>query len=154
MGETLNIVDMTGVKRDRTAERWQFLLYMFTTALEHDGYGWFEVEDRRTQGIDPADAYAVITEYEEDKHGNRKSYRIDLGTIARGLSVIRAAFWATHDDGTYMVNAETFERLGYGGESLEQLKLADRTNGADGDYDVISALNTLECGVYGRVVYS
>lgn len=137
--------------KTRTAERAQFLADVLATAVEHNGYGFFDVTEWHwADEIDPSEWFATIVDSEDDS----PTWRLDIETMAEGLGVIRRAIPATDDDGTYLVNAETFERLEYGGRSRDQLLLADRTNGDDGDVDVISALAVLECALFGRVVYA
>lgn len=137
--------------RKRSEARGKFLTDLLTTAVENHGYGWFHVEQYKWEGRAPEDVFAVITETEDD---TPRTFTITIDTFAKGLAVIRDAIVATSDDGTYLHNAETFERLGFGGTERDELLLADRTNGDDGDYDVIGALAVLECGLFGEVVYS
>jgi hypothetical protein len=139
------------VARKRSKARGEFLVGVFTTAIENYGYGWFLVHEYRHEGRAPEEVYAVIEEEEGD---SGQVYSINIDTMAAGLAVIRNAIVATSDDGTYLHNAETFERLGFGGDERDQLLLADRTNGDDGDCDVVGALAVLECALFGEVRYA
>lgn len=130
---------------NRTAKRTEFLSDLLTTAIECDGYGFFSV--REYAHATPATTHAVICENETDDF-----YEITLDTMARGLGVIRSAIMHGTDD--YLVNAATGERLYFGGDARSELLLADRTNGEDGDYDVVGALAVLECALFGHVVYA
>lgn len=138
--------------RKRSPQRGEFLSDLFTTAIENYGYGWFRVHAYRWENLPPEQVYAVITADEDGDDGER--FRITIDTMAAGLAVIRKAIVATSDDGTYWHNGETFERLYFGGDERDALVLADRTNGDDGDYDVVGALAALECGLFGQVRYA
>lgn len=144
--------------RNRTDARNQFLADMLCTAVEHQGYGAFSVSAYRWDGIPVRDTYAVIrfSDCEATEcDGKCRSHRITLDTIAKGIAVIRNAQWvsrAGQSEG-YFSNAVTGQRLYFGGEARRELLLASRTNGDDGDYDVIGALAVVECALFGRVVY-
>lgn len=129
----------------RSPEREQFLLDVFTTAIENYGHGWFWVTAYKWEGLPPSEAYAEITAQDDDKQ-----YRVTIDTMARGLTVVREA---ELNGDVVRVNAKG-EPLGFGGEARRQLLIADRTNGEDGDYDVIGALAVLECALFGRVIYA
>jgi hypothetical protein len=121
----------------RSAQRVEFLNYLLSTALEHGGYGFPEIVDYVEGGIGDHDTYALITDrYNEDKDDPEygKVYRVDLDTMALGLKVLR-------------------ERTDLN-RWFKELLLADRTNGDDGDYDVISALGCLESALFGEVRYA
>jgi hypothetical protein len=133
-------------QRSRARER--FLHDLFVTAIENYGYGFFAVEDY-SGDVAPREAYAVIVDPEEPA----KSWRVDIDTMAKGLSVIRNARQVARDGETFRVNAKG-ERLYFGGRVRTDLLKAERTNGADGDCDVIGALAVLECALFGRVVYA
>lgn len=141
---------ITPVVRKRSQARGQFLAGLLTTAVENGGTGWFFVHEYRWQGLAPEAVHAVISDMEDD---DPETMTVTIDVMATGLAVIRNAIVATSDEGTYMHNAETFERLGFGGSPRDELLLSDRTNGDDGDYDVIGALAVLECGLFGTVVY-
>ena len=130
----------------RSDARVQFLADVMTTAIEHFGYGFPEVvEDQREDGHE-ADWYVVIVDryLEPDDEGYGRHHAIDLGTIAKGLGIIRG--WKAGEDGRPDDWAPA--------EWVRQLWLADRTNGEDGDVDVIGALAVLECAIFGEVVYN
>lgn len=128
--------------------RRRFLHDLLITAVENYGYGFFTTEDY-VWDVPPCEAYAVIL----DPDDPAKSWRIDIDTMARGLAIIRAARQVTVDGETFRVNAQG-QRLYFGGRARTDLLKAERTNGAEGDYDVIGALAVLECALFGRVVYA
>lgn len=141
--------------RTRSAARTEFLTDLLTTALYHQGYGQFDVTTDRTDANSP---YAVIQFHEDGPEGGR--HTVNLDTMARGLRVIRDAVLgpagplSLDPDGQVYCNRTTGERLYFGGLARTDLLTADRTNGKDGDYDVIGALAVLECAIFGRVVYA
>lgn len=133
----------------RTKERSQFLLDVLTTAIENGGYGFFYTE-KWVWDCDPADAYAVIV----DKEDESRRWRVDIDTMARGLGIIRnAVLRDVGRDGLVPHNHVTDERLYFGGKPRQELLKMDRTNGEDGDCDVIGGLAVLECALFGKVVY-
>lgn len=140
--------------RTRTPARNTFLAYLMITAMEHYGYGFPALVEYEYNEADPASIYAVITDRFNDDDNTQ--FRITVDTMAKGLGIIRNAIPATSEDGkeTYYVNAETFERLYFGGDERKELLLADRTNSDEGDYDVIGALAVLECALFGAVTYA
>jgi len=83
---------------------------------------------------------------------------INLDTFARGLGVIRNAVPKVDerypDDGEVLHNRKTGERLYLSSYLREDILAADRTNGEEGDIDVVGALAVLECGLFGKVVYA
>lgn len=121
-----------------TRERAQFLSNLMVTAIEHRGYGFPGVVEWVPEpGGDPAGSYAVIYDRYEEPGGvdPQRTWRIDVDTMERGLVIVRGmdrqcASWITN------------------------LQLSDRTNGADGGYDVVGALLVLECAVFGEPVYA
>ncbi|MDH6462084.1 hypothetical protein M2302_002259 [Micromonospora sp. A200] len=134
--------------RTRSAERIEFLDGLLVTAIENYGYGWFLVHEYEGEG---ADAYAVIEP--EDEPGTK--HRVDIDTMAKGLGVIRRAVMReTERDGEVLHNAETGERLYMGRALRKDILDADRTNGDEGDIDVVGALAVLECALFGQVVYA
>ncbi len=105
---------------------------------------WTATDGSRVCG-EPADRHEPV----------RETWRVDLDTIARGLGIIRnAVMREVPNDGPVPHNKVTGERLYYGGESRKLLMQADRTNGDEGDWDVISALAVLECAIFGAVRYN
>lgn len=149
MSKTVDIIDMTGPNKKRSKARAEMLAGILVTAIEHNGYGQFIEHSSEIKDDNPDGAWAVLEDPNEEK-----TFKVGIGTIARGLSIIRRAFYATFDNGTYLVNPDTWERLYYGGENRDDLVTFDRSNGDDGDCDVIGALAALECGLYDRVVYA
>jgi len=133
--------------KPRTPKREQFLLDVFVTAIENYGYGFF-VTEQYVWDVPAAQAYAVIA----DKQDESRRWRVDIDTMATGLRVIRTAKQITQGGETYRVNADG-QRLYFGGPAREAVVAADRSNGDEGDIDVIGALAVLECALFGRVVY-
>jgi hypothetical protein len=117
----------------RSPQRKQFLTDLLITAIEHGGYGFPEAHEYEPDGDDP---HAVIVDrYDEPGDDDAlKPTRIDLDTMAKGLRIL---------------NESTTNPADW----VKELMLASRTNGDDGDYDVIGALAVLECAVYGKVIY-
>lgn len=153
--------------KTRTRERAQFLSDLLIGAIEHSGYGFAQVVEYEPEPDgDPAGTFAVIVDryLDEGDEGYGVTHRVDLDTMARGLGVIRRAITVT--DGTpnawqpqgsgdvVLANADTFERLYVPSELRRELLECDRSNGDEGDYDVIGALAVLECALFGRVVYA
>lgn len=131
----------------RTPERAEWLLDLFTTAMEHCGYGRFIAEDY------DCDAGTAKLRWHDEP---LELMPVDVDTMAKGLGVIRNAVMkdAGGQEGTVPHNARTGERLYFGGAARHELLKADRTNGEDGDCDVVGALAVLECAVFGKVVYA
>lgn len=135
----------------RSAARTEFLNDLLDAAISCHGYGWFEV-DEYPDVDNAADAYAVIRE-----PGTNEEFRVTLDTMARGLRIIRDATLGPavdHDGDLVRTNASTGNRLYFGGVVRDDLLKADRTNGEDGDFDVIGALAVLECALFGHVEYA
>lgn len=132
--------------RTRTRKREQFLADNLARAMEHGGYGFPTCVEYYTPDGKPGEWFAVIedryTEEGEEEYGT--TWRVDLETVAKGFGVIRRwhAGDGTHDDDWKPARW------------VKDLLLADRTNGADGDIDVIGALAVLECALFGKVVYA
>lgn len=140
--------------KQRTPERTQCLLDIFTTAIEHNGYGFFS-----TANYDYEKGSAVITENAQIDPADNKTFPVDLDTIARGLGVIRKAVMkeiheAHREPEMVLHNADTGDRLYMSPEMRKAIMLVDRTNYEDGDLDVVDALAVLECGIYGKVMYA
>lgn len=123
----------------RSDERKQFLTDLLITAIEHSGYGFCSTTEYQPEADKP---FAVIYDrYEaeaEDDEAKIPLHRITLDTMAQGLSVFR----------TIQESNDTPAQW------VKDLLLADRTNGDDGDCDVIGALAVLECAIFGKVVYA
>jgi hypothetical protein len=132
----------------RSPDREQFLFDVLTTAIEHQGYGFFDVEEWQWSEDKPAEAYAVISD-KEDFADSRERWRLTIDTIAKGIGIIRNA---KPNDADTLVTADG-KVLGYGGDARRDFLLANSTNGEDGDYDVIGALAAVECALFGQVVY-
>jgi hypothetical protein len=126
--------------KTRTAEREEFLSNLLIGAIEHHGYGFPGVLEYRWEGRKPAEVYAVIYDrYEVDEDSDAKpepTWRVDIDTMAKGLGIIR----------------KKYAGEGYA-DWVKDLQRADRTNGDDGDYDVIGALAVLECALFGEITY-
>lgn len=118
----------------RSAQRKQFLTDLLITAIEHAGYGFPEALVYEPDADQP---HAVIIDrYESEglRIGELEQYWVTLDTMAHGLEVLRKS---TDNPADW----------------VKELMLASRTNGDDGDYDVIGALAVLECALFGEVVY-
>ncbi len=166
--------DTIAPTRQRSAERIQFLSDILVTAVEHAGYGFIEAGDYE---FEPAAAtYAVIRDRYILESGTEAEYldseqRIDLDTIAKGLGIIRRAVMrevvarparVSLDKGipnraerreTVLHNAATGQRLYMSPEQRRNILECDRTNGEEGDYDVLDALAIVECALFGEVRY-
>lgn len=148
--------------KTRTPEREQFLADLLCGAIEHCGYGFPGVAEWHCPDGRPGEWYALIVDrYDED---DNTVHRVDLDTMAKGLGIIRRAFVATDGvptkyqpsgsgDAIY-VHPTTWERLYLGSELRSDLLECDRSNGDEGDYDVIGALAVLECAMFGSVTYA
>lgn len=139
--------------RPRSDRRNEFLTDILTGAIENGGHGWFSVDEYKWESVPLGGAYALVTDEEEDEQ-----HRIDLDVIAKGLGVIRDAELreVSDYDGSHKVphNKSTGERMYLGQDRRAEIMLADRTNGEDGDLDVIDYLAVVECGLFGKVVYA
>jgi hypothetical protein len=124
----------------RSPEREEFLAGILTTAIEHGGYGFPGVVEYKWEGREPADVYAVIVDryVEDDDPEYGKHWRVDIGTIAHGFAVFR----------------DNVKDLQTPADWVRALLVHDRTNGEDGDADVIGALAVLECALFGEIVYN
>lgn len=142
---------------NRSAERIDFLSDLLITATEHGGYGAFDVESWDYRDGNPGDGKAVIRFYDDP----RSSYVVDIDVMAKGLGIIRNAVKRQVKrpgpggrPEEVFHNASTGQRLYLGSAIRAPLLLADRTNGDDGDYDVIGALAVLEIALFGAVRYA
>ncbi|MFC3504481.1 hypothetical protein ACFOOK_26415 [Micromonospora krabiensis] len=135
--------------KERSRERVKFLDNLMTTAIENYGYGWFYVHEYAGEG---ETLYAVIED--EDEPGD--TYRVDLDTFAKGLGVIDRAELKVDpefpNDGEVLHNSATGQRLYMSQRHRKRILTASRTNGDEGDIDVVDALAVLECALFGRVV--
>jgi hypothetical protein len=135
---------------ERTPEREKFLLDVLTTAVEHAGYGFFDVEEY-VWDVAPREAYAdiVMREDYEPEEGNN-NWHLTIDTIATGLGIIRRA--KPNADG--VLTTTDGKILWFGGNERRALLAADASNGDEGDLDVIGALAVVECALFGCVVYA
>lgn len=134
----------------QSPKRVDFLYWLLVTAINHDGYGFFDNEEFITDGRLPdANVCAVIRD-----RLTGTQYRVAIDTMAKGLGVLRTAERRTIDGDEVRVNAKTGQRLFFAGHLWSDLMTADVTNGDDGDYDVIGALAVLECALFGYVKYA
>ncbi len=131
---------------NRSFERESYLFDLLACAIEHCGYGWFDVLEWSWDEDKPAEAFAVIQDQEEGDQ-----FRVTIDIMAKGLRVIRESYPRGEQGRLWTRDGKL---LGFGGKARKRLILSDRTNGDDGDYDVIGALAALECGLFGEVVYS
>lgn len=131
---------MSVVVEARTDQRAQFLSDVLVTAIEHSGYGFPGIIEYEPEPDgDARKSYAVIYdryEAEDSDKAPEQTWRIDIDTMAKGLGIVRKMSRATH------------------AEWVADLQDADRTNGDDGDYDVVGALLVLECALFGKGVYA
>lgn len=142
----------------RSKERVEFLTNILTGAIESGAYGWFMVDEYRWEDMGEH-AYAVITEEDETvaEGAEPATYRIDFDVIVRGLQVIRKATMGPvkdHNGSLVLCNAVTEKRLFVAPHRRAEIDRANRSNGDDGDLDVIDYLAIVECGLFGRVVYA
>lgn len=135
----------------RTAKRTEFLGDVLVGAVENYGYGWFKVEDYHTPEDDPASWYADIVA-EDDDEGI--VHHVDLDVIAKGFGVIRDAVLRETAGEAVLHNAKTGDRLYVSEGQRANILLSNRTNGEDGDMDVIDYLAVVECALFGQVVYA
>lgn len=123
---------------NRSPERTQFLADVLSTAIEHGGYGFPGVIEYVWDVPNPADAYAVIIDrYEEDNGTRSERWRVTVDTIAKGFGIARK-----------------LPASGSVADWVSDLLIADRTNGDDGDVDVLGALLVLECALFGAPTYA
>jgi hypothetical protein len=136
-----------------TTRRQEFLTDILTGAVENGGHGWFVVHEYVWE--DTTEPYAVI---EEDGDTDNETFRVDLGVIRKGLHVIGQAemreLTEGHDAGTSVLhNAKTGQRLYLAASRRAEILKASRTNGEDGDLDVLDYLAIVECALFGAVTY-
>lgn len=130
--------------RTRTPERIEFLYHLLCAAIEHAGYGFSSAMEWKPNDEHQAESYALIYDrYEESPNGRddwqpKQSWRVDIDTVAQGLGIARKL--VSRPDGA--------------ASWVKDLLLADRTNGDDGDYDVVGALLVLECAIFGEPTYN
>lgn len=123
----------------RSAEREQFLKDILITAIEsgYEGVGYWAVH----RDYDHEAGTVTLLDREDDNFGEEDGqdhYDITIETIATGLRRLL--------DGSI-----PFFPSGYSG--LDQLRLADRTNGEDGDYDADVADAIVQAGIFGKLVF-
>lgn len=140
----------------RSEARTEFLTDILTGAIENYGYGWFVVEEYKWQDPD-IEPYAVIMDEDETE------YRVDFKVINKGLRVIASSVMRSPEPGQptlegadvkVLHNAVTGERLYLASTRKAEIRKADRTNGNEGDLDVVDYLAIVECGLFGKVVYA
>jgi hypothetical protein len=140
------------MSKQRSPERITFLTDLLLTAMYHQGHGFQRVLDSSYE--EDGSAFALIKDPEDESD---ETLRVDLDTMAHGLSVISNAVKRVDprfpDDGEVYHNAKTGERLGLGEHIRREIMLADETNDA-GSIDLIAALAVLECALFGKVVYA
>jgi hypothetical protein len=129
------------MSRTRTPERESFLADVLVTAIEHCGYGFTSTVEFTYDDDKPGDAFAIVFDrYERaDNPSDDTVWRIDIDTIAHGFGVVRERYYR-HE------NTEP-------GSPIAELIKANRTNGDDGDVDVLGALLVLECALFGKQIY-
>jgi hypothetical protein len=138
------------------SERKEFLTDILTGAIENGGHGWFMVHDYEWEADEP---YAVIEENDGDESNGDGRTRVDHGVIRRGLRVIAGAELREITEGydagcSVLHNGKDGRRLFLSPQQRKEIMLADRTNGEDGDLDVVDYLAIIECGLFGAVTYA
>ncbi len=134
----------------RSEKRQEFLNDLLVTAIENFGYGSFVVNE-----YDPykgEGSYAEIGWY-DDEYDPTKS-RVDYDLLVKGLRIIRKAELQPVDEDGNEVLFSAGKRLYLSPGQRKNIMLADRTNGDEGDIDVVDALAVLEIGVFGQVVFA
>lgn len=135
--------------RTRTPERIEFLYYLLCAAIEHNGYGFSRATKVHLDDANMAESYAIIFDrYEREEEmilgkagpdsKSAETWRVDIDTMAKGLGIARKLVSRPEGAASWVKN----------------LLLADRTNGDDGDYDVVGALLVLECAIFGEPTYN
>lgn len=115
----------------RSPERTKFLSDLLATALEGGVNYWAKVE-ATARVDDPAEIIgwrytgATLTEYD-----GGDTHKVTLDTIAHGINAYSAKF----------VRRD------------HPLVVANRTNGADGDYDALDADQALQYGLWDKAIY-
>lgn len=132
----------------RSAERTKFLADILTTAIESRSYGvgaWAEVN--KYQWSDPTlgksspdvpDGYYAYAQIRPMDEPETEVFEVTMDVIASGLRRL-------------LSGDLTFYPSGYDG--LSELREADRTNGAEGDYDAEVADAVVQAGIFGELVY-
>lgn len=128
--------------KTRTPERAEFLANVLATAIEHNGYGFPGIVEWKFDHKNPSETFAVIYDRYEAEYPDAtgEQWRVTVDTIAKGFGVIR----------------QNFEKNGSAHYAVwvRDLMLANRTNGDDGDYDVVGALYVLESAIFGEGRYA
>lgn len=119
--------------RTRTPERIEFLTDLMTSCLAAANY-WAQVESE--------DGGTVTIVDLEDEH---REHTVTLDTIARGINLL------SKQDMNY--NNMGYDRSSYG-KTRARIGLFNRTNGRDSDTDAWDYDAMLQCGVFGKVIYS
>jgi hypothetical protein len=156
----------TGKSR-RTEARKVFLHGVFTTALEGgigywsaaSAYHWMKSDPRDEDGYSPADLdgfYATIQPAADDDTwgvfdtDDSREMRIDMAVIARGVGMFKDyAMGKIDGKGQPSTERKAVPLDHY----WRQFLAADRTNGADGDYDSEVADIIVQFGLFGQHVY-
>lgn len=126
----------------RSIERTDFIKDLMKTALYHADYGWFEV--RRNNGTE-----AVIVNRE-----THEEHLVTLDLMSKGLRIIRSSVAIDKGRKKVRIDPKTGEEVHFDGPARAALIEADRSNGVRGSYEVTSALAVLECGLFGKVMYT
>lgn len=140
--------------RTRTPQRMEFLSDLVTIAIENGGYGWFSVDEYRWED-QPDGAYAVIRSVDIETPDH--TARVDIDTIARGISVIRDARPQVDarypKDGPVLHNTTTRQRLYLSAAMRTTILDASRESDAS-ELDAIGALAIVECALFGAVTFA
>lgn len=119
-----------------SAERKQFVFDVFTTALEGGISYWAKVDEyhwRDSSGNEDLEGFRAAIRDAEDP-GDQLS--VDATVIDRGISLF---------------DPIASERPA--GHYWRQFLDANRTNGADGDYDAGVADAIVQLGLFGKIIY-
>ncbi|QLF84652.1 hypothetical protein SEA_GAIL_89 [Mycobacterium phage Gail] len=144
----------------RTEDRKQFLFDVFVTALEggigywsvaEEYHVWSDVESA-TEDIDGFYAVIEIQDDDTDPDEEPETHRVNASTIARGIGLFEKYALGKIDGQGTEVAEHAIEPVGES-HYWRQFLLANRTNGADGDYDADVADIIVQFGVFGRVIY-
>lgn len=121
----------------RSLEREKFLADVLLTTDGGINY-WADVLTFKYDEEVPSNSVMTLEEYEDDDH---VTHLVTIDTIAHGIYVL-----------TTGENASKYFSI-CGPGYWKQFLLANRTNGAEGDYDADVADNILQAGLFNEVIY-
>lgn len=146
----------------RSPARLEFLFNLFVTAIEDGGYGvstWGRVFGYRCKSATDFGCIVVEDDAWDEAVEKVKAARPADATGKLPFADIKAVL--VEGGQWHTVNADTMarglrvldEKKGLHESTLKPLMLCSRTNGEDGDYDVIGADAVLQAALLGEVVY-